>query len=195
MDRPPQPLFLGGQLWIDFVNTRPVLAAGEVDLLPNPQALMAWLRAAELLEPSVERPQRKALGGLFAKALRLRDGLRELAARVPAGKGVPAAAVDLINEILGARPGTLQLARVRGGFALRAHSEQTSTLQLLEPIVASAAAFLCSGDRALLRRCEGCVLHFYDSTRNHRRRFCSPALCGNRLKVAAFRQRRKAAGR
>ncbi|WP_327229156.1 CGNR zinc finger domain-containing protein [Achromobacter xylosoxidans] len=33
---------------------------------------------------------------------------------------------------------------------------------------------------------------FHDKTKSHRRRRCSMALCGNRMKVAAFRSRQKA---
>jgi len=34
-----------------------------------------------------------------------------------------------------------------------------------------------------------CVLLFYDTTKNHARRWCSMAACGNRAKVAAHYQR------
>jgi len=33
------------------------------------------------------------------------------------------------------------------------------------------------------------VLYFYDTTKNHRRQWCSTAACGNRHKVADFRKR------
>ena len=44
--------------------------------------------------------------------------------------------------------------------------------------------------------CEGsrCTLIFADHTRGQRRRWCSTAVCGNRAKVAAHRQRKKEAG-
>lgn len=46
-------------------------------------------------------------------------------------------------------------------------------------------------DFNLVRKCEDsdCVLWFVDKTKAHRRRWCSMALCGNRNKVASFRQR------
>lgn len=45
----------------------------------------------------------------------------------------------------------------------------------------------------LLKSCAGpdCTLWFIDRTKAHRRVFCSPATCGNRVKVAAFRQRQR----
>ncbi|NEJ40784.1 CGNR zinc finger domain-containing protein, partial [Rhizobium ruizarguesonis] len=38
-----------------------------------------------------------------------------------------------------------------------------------------------------------CTLFFLDTTKSHRRRWCSMALCGNRMKVAAFRSRKQEA--
>jgi predicted RNA-binding Zn ribbon-like protein len=37
----------------------------------------------------------------------------------------------------------------------------------------------------------GCTLWFVDRTKAHRRIFCSATTCGNRAKVAAFRQRQR----
>jgi hypothetical protein len=39
------------------------------------------------------------------------------------------------------------------------------------------------------------VLVFYDTTKNHRRQWCSNSTCGNRHKVAEFRRRQRTAGR
>jgi len=46
-----------------------------------------------------------------------------------------------------------------------------------------------------LRTCEGdrCADVFVDVSRNRSRRFCSPAVCGNRASVAAYRARQKTA--
>ena len=54
-----------------------------------------------------------------------------------------------------------------------------------------AAELVVSGDFELIRKCESdeCVLWFYDRTKSHRRRWCSMAACGNRHKVAAYRER------
>ena len=54
------------------------------------------------------------------------------------------------------------------------------------------AEFLITAEFKYLRRCantDSCVLVFYDTTKNHRRQWCSNSMCGNRYKVAQFRQR------
>ncbi|MEL6323421.1 MAG: CGNR zinc finger domain-containing protein, partial [Pseudomonadota bacterium] len=38
-----------------------------------------------------------------------------------------------------------------------------------------------------------CTLYFHDVSKNHKRRWCSMDICGNRAKAAAHRKARKAA--
>jgi predicted RNA-binding Zn ribbon-like protein len=70
---------------------------------------------------------------------------------------------------------------------------RTREFQLL-PIGEEIARFLCSGDLEQVKACEGstCTLLFVDRTRGGARRWCSMAICGNRAKQAAHRDRRKA---
>jgi predicted RNA-binding Zn ribbon-like protein len=65
--------------------------------------------------------------------------------------------------------------------------------QWLAPVAKAAAELLAGGYFELVRRCEDrdCVLWFYDRTKSHHGRWCSMAICGNRNKVAAFRQRQQ----
>jgi predicted RNA-binding Zn ribbon-like protein len=58
----------------------------------------------------------------------------------------------------------------------------------------SIAEFLITAEFKYLRRCantDSCVLVFYDTTKNHRRQWCSNSMCGNRFKVAEFRRRQR----
>jgi predicted RNA-binding Zn ribbon-like protein len=65
---------------------------------------------------------------------------------------------------------------------------------LLLPIGEELARFLCEEDFQYVKACEGstCTLLFVDRTRGRARRWCSMAICGNRAKQAAHRNRRKA---
>ncbi len=53
---------------------------------------------------------------------------------------------------------------------------------------------IASGQRERLRRCAapGCRRVLVDMSRNRSRRYCDARTCGNRLHVAAYRQRRRA---
>ena len=62
---------------------------------------------------------------------------------------------------------------------------------ILAPVAEAAADLLATADFRLVKRCEDdtCVLWFSDRTKSHHRRWCSMGICGNRRKVAAYRQR------
>jgi predicted RNA-binding Zn ribbon-like protein len=65
---------------------------------------------------------------------------------------------------------------------------------LLLPIGDEIAKSICNDDFQYVKACEGstCTLLFVDRTRGRARRWCSMAICGNRAKQAAHRNRRKA---
>jgi predicted RNA-binding Zn ribbon-like protein len=54
---------------------------------------------------------------------------------------------------------------------------------------------LAAGERDRLRVCEApnCERVLVDLSRNRSRRYCDSRTCGNRLHVAAYRERRRAA--
>jgi predicted RNA-binding Zn ribbon-like protein len=62
-------------------------------------------------------------------------------------------------------------------------------------LAVSACDLLCDHDWSRLKRCANpaCGFYFYDSTGNRTRRSCSIETCGNRMKVAAYRARQRAA--
>ncbi|MBV9493891.1 MAG: CGNR zinc finger domain-containing protein [Acidobacteria bacterium] len=86
--------------------------------------------------------------------------------------------------------GTLTLVREKGKFRTKFDAESTDPLFLLG---AAAAEFLANADLSLVKSCggTGCILLFYDETKNHTRRWCSMAACGNRMKAALHYRRRK----
>lgn len=53
----------------------------------------------------------------------------------------------------------------------------------------SVAALFAEADRARVRKCGQCVLHFHDISKKGTRRWRSMRLCGNRFKVAAYAAR------
>jgi predicted RNA-binding Zn ribbon-like protein len=117
--------------------------------------------------------------------------------RLAAGKAVTAETIAAINQVLGSRPVYRCLSRQGAAIVSTLASADERAIHLLAPVAESAAWLLEHGNRALLRRCEnpGCVLYFYDTTRNARRRWCSMSGCGSRAKAAAYYRRKRAEGR
>jgi predicted RNA-binding Zn ribbon-like protein len=62
---------------------------------------------------------------------------------------------------------------------------------LLLPVAKSMAELLCEEDFRYVKACEGsnCTLFFLDRTHSRARRWCSMAVCGNRAKQSAHRER------
>ena len=83
------------------------------------------------------------------------------------------------------RPASLELREMRPWRSPEA---------LLLPIGETLARLVVTEDFSYVKACEGpaCTLLFADHTRGRARRWCSMAICGNRAKQAAHRQRLKA---
>lgn len=195
---PPAP-FVAGLIWLDFVNTRFQQRGAWVDVLASPRDLAGWLQEAGVAPPggaAALAPLRGGRGGrlLLRQAHALRAALAELAGALVQGRGVPARGVQILNRVLRAAPAHAQLQQVGGTWVGRQVLSRADPLALLAPVAHSAADLLLTGDRTRLRACSNpaCVLYFYDRTRNGRRRFCSAATCGNRVKAARRYQRLRA---
>jgi len=65
----------------------------------------------------------------------------------------------------------------------------------MQPLVESAVSLLTSAKLERLRRCGNstCYWLFIDETRNHSRRWCEMASCGNVVKVRRHRERARSA--
>jgi predicted RNA-binding Zn ribbon-like protein len=119
--------------------------------------------------------------------------LREIARKaVEAKKAKKALPLDELNRFLEQSVSHCVLsAKSRMNLSFERVYCQKTVEQYLAPVAEVVAELLFHADFDLVRHCEGgqCVLWFYDRTKAHRRRWCSPQLCGNRAKVAAFRAR------
>jgi len=99
--------------------------------------------------------------------------------------------VTVVNQALGWGTGASRLVRQGRGWRLAFASTLTEPLRALAPIARSAADLIAQGRGALVRKCANprCILYFRDTSRTRRRRWCSMAVCGNRMKVAAHTRR------
>lgn len=181
--------FLGGFLWIDFLNTTPVINGVAQDLIATKPAVEQWARQA-----NIELGDRAAIDPPSALNA-LRAQLAEAFDRLAASEPLPDSLVATINRLI-ARSGVhLHLSQV--DTAISVHER----LKLVGSPVATAIAwdfarFLADFEHRRMRHCDNpaCVMQFYDVGKNNRRRWCTMSLCGNRDKVAQYRER-KASGR
>jgi predicted RNA-binding Zn ribbon-like protein len=192
-------LFLAGHVCLDFLNTRPLVKGRSVELLGNFEDFLRWLTRAGRIDTRGAADALRRWGDspdgerLAERARVFRETLRHLADGIVKGRGVSTEAVAAISSILADNEGTLRLERQGNGFRTRFASRPSQPVALLGHVAEAAADLLSTRELSLVRRCAnpGCVLFFYDATRNHRRQWCAMATCGNLMKVRAFRRRQR----
>lgn len=190
-------LFIGGRLCVDFANT--VYAPGDAaaalggvgDLAAFLEAAGAADRAGVRRLRALARANPRRATAAFGRALALRQALRDLLGALEAGGRVRREWVALVNRVLRADAGYPQLIACDGGWSFTRVSADVDPLAALVPVARSAAELIQEGPGAPVRKCGNpkCVLYFYDASRTGRRRWCSMAVCGNRMKVAAHARR------
>jgi len=174
--------FLGGGLWIDFLNTQPVIDGEAVDLIGDEQLLAHWQRLARLPKLVVSAPS-------AVQALRvcLRAAFEAMRNRAP----IPQASMDMVNGLLACLKVRRWIEPSGGGY--QTLEDLVGDSMTIENLVAlDFAAFAGNYEPERMKHCDNhkCTMVFYDRGKNNRRRWCSTAACGNRDKVANYRARK-----
>ena len=203
--RPPA-IFIADSLGLDFLNSVATPLDAPVDWLDSGDGLLKWLAQAKLVPADVlEDLKARAMPGELDKvanqARALREWFRGFVRKHMGRRLLPKALRELgpLNKLLQRDEAFSQISRHRerdrdrDRFELRAVRRWRSAESLLLPIAEALAKFVCEEDLARVKACEGhsCTLVFADHTRGRARRWCSMAICGNRAKQAAHRQRLK----
>lgn len=202
MSPPLAPLLVGDQLALDFLNTTASPRGAPIEWIATGRDFVGWLRSVDLLDDrDVEsigsRIPAADLDTVASEAIALREWFRGVLARIKQSGRAALLPEDLarLNRVLAHEASVTALEPSPDGHGLRMVSRPIwrSAGELLVPIAAAMADVLAEGEMSLVRRCENpaCTLWFYDRTKGHRRRWCSPSMCGNRAKVAAFRVRKR----
>jgi predicted RNA-binding Zn ribbon-like protein len=202
MDKHSPALFLGDALALDFLNSVATPIDTPVDWIEDGQGLLRWLEQAGLVSrETLESLQAQALPGELDKVADQARNLREwFRAFVRAHKGKPLkpealAELEPLNRLLERDEGFGRVVtrRTEAGeiFDFQPMRKWRSPEALLLPVGEAIGRFVCTEDFSNVKACEGpvCTLLFADHTRGHRRRWCSMAMCGNRAKQAAHRDR------
>jgi predicted RNA-binding Zn ribbon-like protein len=163
-----------------FLNTYD-LESGR-DELDSPARMLAWLADRRLVSPGTEYEDADR-----RRLIEVRRAIHDLVAS-SGGEGLERRAVTTLNEAA---------RRVRLG--VRLHPEEGYRLvaegvgadrpigELLMSITASMAAK--TWPRLKVCANESCQRAFYDASRNRSARWCSMAVCGNRIKGRNYRRR------
>ncbi|MDB6078575.1 MAG: hypothetical protein JWO82_2322 [Akkermansiaceae bacterium] len=189
-------VFLGEHPALDFANTYYAPRGELEDQLRSWPDLLEWLRQADLgAGPALEVSKAEAPAAL-ATVVALRTAWARQVEAILASKPVARDFLRILNAALEKDHFSEAVAAAAEGEGTPCElTRSASKLRGLDLAMAilcrQIANFLTECNLAYLRQCagHGCVLFFYDTTKNHRRQWCSAAACGNRAKVAAFRER------
>jgi predicted RNA-binding Zn ribbon-like protein len=183
--------FLGGAVWIDLLNSTlsPDGGATRLDFLSEPTTFERWLAHAE-----IERPHDDT--GEADGASKLRDALRPAFDRLAGGQPLSPETLDLMNATLSGAHFVRRLTLRGEGYALD-EAPIGAPPNVAATIAADFARFVTNYEARRLKHCANptCTMVFYDRGKNNHRRWCSPAVCGNRDKVANYRARKRVTGR
>jgi predicted RNA-binding Zn ribbon-like protein len=187
---------VGGRLAIDFANipsypSAPAnhLSWDELIAFFQVSHIVSAERGASLLALSGTDPN--AAQTLLSRSLRLRDALRKAFGAIIRKQEISSEWAEPINQILRITEGHDELVSEGDSWKMEFKAREGGLDWLLAAIARSAAEIVVEGAEARLRICANpaCGLFFSDSSRTHRRRWCSMAICGNRHKVASFARR------
>ncbi|MGI5171388.1 CGNR zinc finger domain-containing protein [Spirillospora sp. CA-253888] len=183
----PVPL-TGEPLALDLVNTRTAVG----DLLATPDALRAWLDLqAERLPDAhgLAAPGPDDLAAVHA----VREHTANALERVRHAKPPAEADLAALNDAQRAAPAISELTWNGSTVAAERRRTGPAGTRLAALLAEAAADLLADPAVTKVRQCEAddCVLLFLPA--HPRRRWCSAARCGNRVRVARHYQRRKPA--
>jgi predicted RNA-binding Zn ribbon-like protein len=201
----PAPFLIADARALDFLNSIATPVDSPVEWIESGQDLLSWLVAAGLIPPSVRAGFQKSavpgeLEAVAAQARALREWFRSF---VQKHKGSPLRRdalkeLEPLNRVLARDEAFGQIValardhrRAASQFTWRFERRWRSPDTLLLPLASAMADLICGEDFTQLKACERspCTLLFIDRTRGRARRWCSMAICGNRAKQAAHRER------
>jgi predicted RNA-binding Zn ribbon-like protein len=200
----PPAIFIADSSGLDFLNSIATPVDTQVDWISNGDGLLRWLAQANLVPVDVlDELKARAMPGELDKvadqARALREWFRGFVRQHMGQPLTPKAVRELepLNRLLERDEAFSRIVAHRHDdgdhLGLQRMRRWRSPDSLLLPVGEALAKFVCDEDFSDVKACEGqsCTLMFADHTRGRARRWCSMAICGNRAKQAAHRNRLK----
>jgi predicted RNA-binding Zn ribbon-like protein len=194
-----EPLFIGSHPAVDFLNTSLAPNGERTELIGDGRSFFAWLAAAQLIddEQAAKLLRRMGVKGADTAAAQARSLREWTRAWLERWRDAPSrdygVEIEKLNKYLSHEVSRREVVRTDDGLELVTRLQIESADELLALLAFQIATLIAHEDASLLKSCSGsgCTLWFLDRTKAHRRLFCSTATCGNRAKVAAFRDRQR----
>ena len=185
----------GGHPALDLVNTldeRP--SDSPVEQLSTYGDLVRFAELAGLIEPSLAEKLRPLSGPACSRAVRhvreIREHLFAVLSAHHAGSPIAQCSLDpLALEVRRAHSARTFASTERRGGIVHRWMSQTSPEVPVHACALAVENLLVSADHNHIRKCgaEDCDVFFIDTSKAHRRQWCSMQNCGNREKQRRWR--------
>lgn len=175
--------FVSGDPALDLAGTVGSRRDEPVDTLTTPADLERWVAECDELPRHVT-----ADAATFESARSLREALYRLAHDRVLGRHFDPVSLEIVNDTATGPALSIQLANA----GLHMSGDLVAVLSHL----ARSGIAVLADPRACLKECgrTGCTRIYLDRSRGARRTWCGMDECGNRVKAAAYRARRRATG-
>jgi predicted RNA-binding Zn ribbon-like protein len=204
VEQKPPAVFIADSPGLDFLNSIATPVDRPIDWIDSGVGLLRWLGQAKLVPADVlDELKARAMPGELDKvadrARALREWFRSFV-REHMGRPLTSGALKELGPLNALLERDETFSQISGHHHGNGDRLELQTMRrwrspefLLLPIGEALARFVCEEDFAAVKACEGhgCTLVFADRTRGRARRWCSMAICGNRAKQAAHRNRLK----
>jgi predicted RNA-binding Zn ribbon-like protein len=190
-------LFVANRPILDLLNTKPVLADGPTELLSDVRALERWLIASGMVTSPKNRATLRSwrhsteAAAFLEHLIAFRERLRAAVTRIEGGATPTDAFLAEVNSLLLQYPLRTSLHKRDSKVIRETVFEPRRPADLWVPIIDGTADLLAETETSRIRKCESCVVHFFDTSKKGSRRWCSMSICGNKLKVAAYQRRKR----
>ncbi|WP_351235606.1 CGNR zinc finger domain-containing protein [Streptomyces sp. NPDC002133] len=171
-----------GAAALDFVGTlRARRKPQPWEMLKSPESLDSWFRESGIVDGDTGcRPSD------LEDAVALREAIYLLVVARLANEKYDSRALSLVNHAVRTPPAIPQLTS--SGRTIEATPQQA-----LSSVARDAIDVLSGPDVPLLKECANpeCTRIYVDRSRGARREWCAMEACGNKIKAAAYRARKK----
>ncbi|MFC4122990.1 CGNR zinc finger domain-containing protein [Nonomuraea zeae] len=176
-------VFLCGNPALDLACTLRARRTAPFETLDAPDRLGAWYVESGLVDALAPCEESD-----LALAVEVREAIYELVTARLAGDGYDAEALSLVNETARRPPAAPQLT-AEGRWV------EATPAQALSTVARHAVELLSGPEVPLMKECANpeCTKIFIDRSRGGRREWCGMESCGNKVKAAAYRARKKEA--
>ncbi|MCX4514360.1 ABATE domain-containing protein [Streptomyces sp. NBC_01619] len=171
---------------LDFAGTlRLRREASPREMLHSPESLSSWFRGCGITDSDLPCESADV-----REAVALREAIYQVIVARIAGESYDQEALGLVNAAA-RHPAPVPQLTAAG------RSVEATVQQALSHVARDAVAVLSGPEVPLLKECANpeCTQFYIDHSRGARREWCKMDPCGNKIKAAAYRARRRASAK